>query len=440
MQFAEQFLYHIWDAQHLGENLHTVSGKPLQIMFQGMWNTDSGPDFKNAIIKIGNDVFRGDIEVHLRSYDWISHKHNENKNYNEVILHAVFHHSGSSEFTISENGKKIEIIQLKNYLDKSVSKLLVQYKNKKFKEKDKHCEFFGGLSSPATELIFAKFGKERLEKKIKRFAAELFFTDFDQLLYQGVLEALGYSKNKFQMLQLALHFPVSQLKEFRQNGMNKEELISILLCGTDLINLLPKSFPMALKLKWQEIYACQKFSRKTVELDWNLFRIRPQNHPAVRILQIADFLWSGLESSLFNNILKIFSFPQDRFDFEKFRINLYRLFQMPSEELGEKYKLGKTRIDVIFINIILPLIVLYARKMSFAQLEKIALEIYSQYHGLSENFIVSRMSVFMDKTQKRILRKKAVYQQGILKLYYEFCQYHDCENCLNNKSEILKKM
>ena len=67
MQFSEKFLYHIWDAQHLIKELKSISNRKIKILFPGRWNTDSGPDFKDAIIEIDGVVKRGDVEMELDS-------------------------------------------------------------------------------------------------------------------------------------------------------------------------------------------------------------------------------------------------------------------------------------------------------------------------------------------------------------------------------------
>ncbi len=445
MQFSEKFLYHIWDAQHLQKNLRTISGKSLRIMFQGQWNTDAGPDFKNAIMQLEGEVLRGDVEAHLYSYDWNAHHHQEDKNYNNVILHIVFKHNGQYPFTVNENGDKIEILELENFLDKNIKKLLHEHKRKKFTVEDKFCSFFAGVDKGSLTLILKKLGLKRMERKIKRFGAELFFSDFNQLFMQGLFESLGYSKNKFQMLQLALKFPYSKLKEFYQNGMTRDELIAIWLCSSGLINHLQKTFPRDLVSKWKEIYQKQEFSKEFIDLDWKLFRIRPVNHPAVRILQIVDLLYENLGNSLFNNVLKVFSFSDDNIKLSEFRSRIYGLLRIQGAGrsfpfLPEKYQVGKTRIDIIMINILLPLAILYARKMSYFQLESAAKKVYQQFHGLTGNHITQFMEKFMDVSQRKIISKKAIFQQGILKIYFDFCQHHNCEMCEQQKKKMIEAM
>ena len=222
--------------------------------------------------------------------------------------------------------------------------------------------------------------------------------------------------------------------------MSKDEMIAILLCSSDLINHLPTTFPDELKTKWQEIYTNQDYSKENFNYDWKLFRIRPTNHPAIRILQISELLYENLKISFFNNILKMFSFGLDSFNLKDFRNKFYLFFQSDSEYLPEKYNIGKTRLDTILINIILPLAVLYARKMSYHELEEVASRVYQNFHSLPDNYILKYMQNFLDDPQKKIVRKQAIFQQGILQLYFDFCLHHNCRGCESFKASILGEM
>ncbi len=429
MQFSEEFLYHIWDAQHLKKSLTTISGKDLVIKFPGRWNTDSGADFKDAIIELNGKIQKGDVEIDLTSYHWKSHSHNENPEFNSVLLHIVYEDNGKYPYTISEDGNKIEIFEIKEQLEDNINKLIKHYSGEPYSEKDKTCKLFNKMTKDATEDFLNKMGMMRFEKKIKRFSAEHFFSDFDQLLYLGFMEALGYSKNKYQMLQIALNNSYKDLKQFYNNGMTKEEFTAIMIYSSGLDEHLPIIISNDQKEKWQTIFQKQKFVNQVSDINWKLFRIRPVNHPVIRILQVADLLYDSLETSFFHNILKLFSFPSDKFKLNDFKKKLYSYFQIENIYLPDRYKLGKTRIDTILINIILPLVVIYAREKKFKQLENIALNIYQRFSGLPANYLTQYMEKFLDEDQKKIIRKKAVYQQGLLKVYYENCQHHYCEAC-----------
>lgn len=429
MQFSEQFLYHIWDAQHLINNLKSVSDKTLKIQFPGRWNTDSGPDFKDAIIEIQGEIIKGDIEIDVTAYNWKSHSHHENPEFNNVVLHVVYEDNGKHPITISENGSKIEKLEIKDQLDEDIEKLVEHYGAKPYTENQKECNLFKQMNIEQTKEVIIKSGFERFENKVKRFSAEHYFSSFDQLLFMGLMEAMGYSKNKYQMLQIALQIPYDKLKHFYENGMTQDDLISMFICSNDLIDHIPSTINENFKKSLLYAYDHQQFTDLRIDIKWKLFRLRPVNHPVIRILQVSSLIFSSLDASIFNESLKLFSIPTKKFKISEFKKKLYNYFNSENKYLPAKYKLGKTRIDTILINIILPLTVVYAREKNYKELEKVAFDIYLNYPGLPANYITNYMEKLVDEKQKKLFRKRAVYQQGILNIYYKNCQHHYCDAC-----------
>jgi len=429
MHFSEQFLYHIWDAQHLIVNLRSVSDKTLKIKFPGRWNTDSGPDFKDAIIEIQGEIIKGDIEIDLTSYNWKSHSHNENPEFNNVILHVIYEDNGKHPVTISENGNRIEKLEIKDQLDEDIGKLIEHYGVKPYSENPKECSLFQQMDFDQTKKVLIKSGIERFESKIKRFSAEHYFSNFDQLLYMGLMEAMGYSKNKYQMLQIALQIPYEKLKIYFEKGMTYEEFISLLICSNDLINNIPSTINEELKIKLLRAYKNQNFNNQKVDIKWKLFRLRPVNHPLIRILQISYLIYRSFATSLFNETLKLFSIPVKHFKISEFKKKLYIFFNIENKYFPLKYKLGKTRINTILINIILPLTVAYAREKKYKELEQTLFYIYKNFSGLPSNHITNYMEKLMDENQKKLIKRRAINQQGILNIYYKNCQHHYCEAC-----------
>jgi len=87
----ERLLHFIWQFQYFNnKNLYTVKGEPLQVIYPGLYNTNRGPDFSQAKIKIGNTLWAGNVELHVHASDWQAHHHEEDELYNNIILHAVW--------------------------------------------------------------------------------------------------------------------------------------------------------------------------------------------------------------------------------------------------------------------------------------------------------------------------------------------------------------
>ena len=82
----EDFLHYIWKFKKFDfANATTVDGSPVVISNTGVHNTNSGPDFFNSRLKIGDQSWAGNVEIHIRSSDWYAHKHEEDPNYDNVI-------------------------------------------------------------------------------------------------------------------------------------------------------------------------------------------------------------------------------------------------------------------------------------------------------------------------------------------------------------------
>ena len=119
----EAFLSYLWKFQLIKQPLYSTEGEYIIIKSQGNKNTDAGPDFSDALIKIGDSFWAGHIEIHVKSSDWFKHKHQNDEKYKSVILHVVY------EDDLKVNGKKnlnIPTLELKNIFN---TKLLEKYQS-----------------------------------------------------------------------------------------------------------------------------------------------------------------------------------------------------------------------------------------------------------------------------------------------------------------------
>ena len=108
----EELLHYIWQQKFLvNQPLKTTAGQKVSIIKPGSINTDAGPDFFNAHIRIEDTLWVGNVGLHIKSSDWIKHQHHVDEAYNNVILHVVFEHD-------AELG--IPTLELKNYLPQSL--------------------------------------------------------------------------------------------------------------------------------------------------------------------------------------------------------------------------------------------------------------------------------------------------------------------------------
>ena len=88
----ERLLQAIWQHQRLlRDQLRTLDGQAVRVLHPGFHNLEGGPDFRHAMIQIGDGPAReGDIEVDLRSSGWHAHGHDFNPAFGTVVLHVVW--------------------------------------------------------------------------------------------------------------------------------------------------------------------------------------------------------------------------------------------------------------------------------------------------------------------------------------------------------------
>ncbi len=91
-QRLERDLARRWASGELiGAPLRTTSGERLSILFPGRPGGGAGPDFRDAVIRLGDSrTLCGDVELHLRGGDWRAHGHADDPHYLHVILHVVY--------------------------------------------------------------------------------------------------------------------------------------------------------------------------------------------------------------------------------------------------------------------------------------------------------------------------------------------------------------
>ena len=111
----EDFLHYLWRFRLIQTPLYSTTGDKVEVLCQGHYNTDSGPDFIEAKLKVGTTIWAGNVELHLKASDWDRHGHQSDKAYNTVILHVVYQHNG--DVKIGET--ILPVLEIKDFIDKN---------------------------------------------------------------------------------------------------------------------------------------------------------------------------------------------------------------------------------------------------------------------------------------------------------------------------------
>lgn len=426
----EKFLHHIWDGAHLKDELKTVSGKTLRIVYQGQYNTNRGPDFLNCGMVLDGETLRGDVEIHIQSTDWHAHNHSEDPVYNRVLLHAVFRHNGARQLTIKENGDAIEILELQHQLSDDIEKLLQEHQPRLPQGRPGYCDLLSALDKDRLVMILRDIGMRRFLGKVRRFNTSLMFSDFDQILYEGLFEAMGYDKNKTAMLCLAQEIPLAKINKWMKEGANALEILAIFIVSSGLLKrsakLIPDSFQAILAETWERQ---NKFSA-TLNIDWQLFRIRPANHPVFRLLALIPMLCLYGEGGLMDAFLNKNPPKSESRQVEKAFEEMFKSTTLPGAE-----KLpgpGKSVLSNIYVNVCLPIFFLWAQKTGNDELKSQTQNAYQNYKGLPENYLTRIMGSHIDPTHQKTVNQKAIYQQALIEIHQHYCKHHFCDECVKD--------
>ncbi|RKY69074.1 MAG: hypothetical protein DRQ02_02300 [Candidatus Latescibacterota bacterium] len=463
-QVAERFLLHIWDGQHLKKEMRTTDGETVRVECAGTWNFDSGPDFKNALIHIGGRTVTGDVEIHIKPRDWTAHGHHRDPRYNGVILHAVMWQTEASFETVKENGETVSLLVLSDFLDEDIEKL----SRKISQQQGWRCPRIAEIEQIDTDALLKVIdaaAQQRLEGKIDRFKKrlkELSEDDeslspsdaWDQLLYEGVMEALGYSKNKEPFAELARRLPLKQIRD-RVTGQPPSSLplkIQAMLFG--VAGLLPSQSHRPVELDRPTLQYIQELERqwqlveptlggrKMEAEQWQFFRLRPANFPTRRIAGVSFLLSRSIHKSLLSHLLQIarehnqglflarakaaFTAETDDYWSKHYR------FGRTARAWGENNLLiGTQRADDIVINVVFPVAILYARSRRMKTMEEFLLNCYDSYGELASNEITRSLVREILRGRRRISSsvKSARRQQGLIHIYRQFCQRLNCAQC-----------
>jgi hypothetical protein len=206
----EDYLQYIWKKKRLPlYNITTTSGEKIEFIHVGNHNeNESGPDFTCAKIRIGNILWAGSIEIHVKSSDWYRHKHHLDRAYNNVILHVVYFHDTQVEI----QGNTIPVIELKHYIDHShfvkYNKIIPNKKNIIPCSSLFNDDFLDDLEAMKTHALH-----KRLLRKSKDISFLNYQTETHLLLILSA-RAFGASVNSQIFEQVMSAFSLLELKSF----------------------------------------------------------------------------------------------------------------------------------------------------------------------------------------------------------------------------------
>ena len=420
----ESFLQFIWKNNlYEKENLQADTSEIVEIINSGFHNKDAGPDFFNAKVKIGEQLWAGNVEIHVKSSDWYKHEHHKNPAYNNVVLHVV-----------NENDK-----QIKRDSGEIIPTIIIKYNKIIFEnyialmQKNKKTICHSKISKIDSFILKHWQGRlliERLEQKsvLIEQLLEQNNNHWEETFYQYLSKNFGFKKNAVPFELLSKSLPVKYLSKHKNNLFQIESL----LFGQAgfLEDDFQETYFQSLKNEYS--FLKKKYGLKPIEKHlWIFLRLRPINFPTVRIAQFAKLIFQS--SKLFSEILENKNVKEISKLFEVTASDYWDTHYKFGKESSKKpKKLGKSSIDNILINTVALFLFVYGNLKANEEYKNRALE-------LLQNLSPENNSIIRNWKATGIDVSNAFYSQSLIQLNNEYCHKDKCLEC-EIGSRIIKQI
>lgn len=414
MKITENLLQFIWNKRFLShQNFVCTKGNPIEILDFGQWNNNEGPDFNFAKIKYQSLTFAGNIEMHVKSSDWIFHKHDNQANYKKIILHVVYQNDADIDSLTDRN---IPTLELKNYINNA---LLVRY-NQLMSDENKFIPCENLISEDKIPLFFheenilKKLDLKRIEIETQRSQHK---NNMEGILLHNLAYAFGLKINSDIFKQIAESINFNIINKTRQNPL----LLEALFFGIAGWLVDPKDEQTKI---WQREFEFlkSKYQISDLIISPKYSKLRPPNFPNIRLSQLAQVYHQ--EPHLFSKIKSAKNIKDLKSIFDTIKTSEYwethYNFGKTSSEIIEK-KLSSNFIDLILINAILPL----KYTLEINENEDINDQILEYYQELKpeNNHIIDEWKAL------KISTKSALETQSLLYQHKHYCLMKKCLNC-----------
>ncbi|MGB1043200.1 MAG: DUF2851 family protein [Tenacibaculum sp.] len=411
----EEFLHFLWQYKLFAINgLKSVVNERIEILKSGSHNKNTGPDFINAHIKIDNQLWIGNVEIHVKSSDWYLHKHETDKNYDAVILHVVWENDAE---VFMKNNHPIPTLVIKDF----VSKELLSKYSKLFSNQLRWIPCEDQINTVDSFLLknwMERLYFERLERKsvlIKELLTKS-NNDYEAVLFQLLAKNFGLKINGDSFLQLACSFDFSILRKVRFN----ETHLSALLFGQAAFFEEDIENEYFLSLQKEYRYLQHKYNLHPITFSFQFFRMRPNNFPTIRIAQLVALFYKY--QNLFSKLIKLKT-TEEFYKLLSVEVNDFWSTHYTFETKSKKTKkrLTKSFIDLLLINTIIPLKFVNEQSKGEVDMTNL-LKLIQQIKPEKNSIITKFLSLKIDANN-------AFESQALLELKNNYCNEKRCLDC-----------
>lgn len=416
LSFKEEFLHYLWRMKRFSlTNLQTTEGVEIQLYELGIYNTDGGPDFTNARLRISDTIWAGNVEMHLYSSDWQLHKHQHNRAYDNVILHVVYQEDAP---VFRENGERLPCLELRGRFEEV---LVGRYRRLLANTFPISCTplFFSVPELTRTSWL-ERMLVERIEIKADHILRQLEANnrDWEETFYQCLAANFGIRINTQPFEVLTRSLPQRILAKHRNNLFQLEAL----LFGQAgfLMETFEDDYPKRLQKEYY--FLRKKYSLKSMHKSmWKFLRLRPANFPTLRLAQFAELIHQS--GRLFSQVLEISTVKELEMQFgiqASTYWDTHYVFDKPSKY--KKKALGQKTIHLIIINSIIPFLFLYG-KLRDEEIHK------NKTLQWLDSLPAENNHIIREWTSLGYTIQSAYQTQALIQLRNEYCLPKKCLQC-----------
>ncbi|MFO7977090.1 MAG: DUF2851 family protein [Bacteroidales bacterium] len=412
----EDFVAYLWKNKLLtSPALCSVRGEKIEMIDPGQENTNSGPDFFAARIRLDDTLWVGNVEVHTRTSDWQKHGHDHDPAYDNIILHVVFENDCN---VTTSSGKMVPVLEVKKYVEQS---LLENYQQLIANKQWIPCQNNIGEVHP---FFINNWLNRLLIERLERKAREVFHfynyfsNNWDQTFYFLLARNFGFKVNASAFGLLAQRTPYPLLAK---NNHNFTTLEALLFGQAGLLSpQLEDVYPRMLLKEYH--YQKKKHNLEPLEGSlWKFARLRPVNFPTLRVAQFAMMI--HLHDRLFSKMMQIREPRQIK---QLFHIKAspyweeHYTFDKPSAK--KEKKLGAGSIYNLIINTVAPVQFVYASITMNGALKENAVNLFQSCIP-EKNAVIARWKTL------NIIPQNAADSQALLELKKYYCTPKKCLRC-----------
>ncbi len=410
---TEQLLQYLWKYRLLDtQNLYTLEGEPVQVLKPGEQNRDSGADFSNARLKIGETVWAGNVEIELESANWEKHGHHADASHSNTLLLVCLRHTAKNPVSVPviELGNRVNEKHNNNYRLLMESQAFIPCQN-----------FFSRTDSFIVQSWLQRLLIERMEEKMVPLLTSLHQNknNWEETFYHSLAKNFGFNTNGVPFELLAKSIPLSVLAKHKNSLLQIEAL---LLGQSGLLQATSDSDSYIEQLNAEYIFMANKYKLSPINHAlWKFSKTRPANFPTVRIAQFAALIHTS--SHLFSKILEKNTIQELQSLFE-IKASAYwdTHYRLGLETAFAKNTVGVDAINNILINTIAPFLFAHAHYHSNDDYKQKALLLLEQLPKENNHIIQSFQSLTLQVNN-------AAESQALLQLHKHWCTPKKCLQC-----------